>query len=112
MSTPRITLPQAEDQANNLRAYLNGIELDLAASKARNAIAHQHDFTDWEELADALEDQTYLFFVKGYTEVIEKQGDHMFDVIALAEATTPELALYHTKELIKKTLIFYLGCLT
>gem|GEM_PF-6418232 len=32
MSTPRITLPQAEDQANNLRAYLNGVGLDLATS--------------------------------------------------------------------------------
>jgi len=46
MPTPRITLTQAEDLANNLRAYLNGIGLDLTASNRR-------------------EDQTHLYVVEG-----------------------------------------------
>jgi len=101
MTTPRITLPQAEDQANNLRAYLNSIGLDLTTSKARNAIAHQHDFKDWEELADALEDQVYLFFVEGFVDLDEQIADYSVDVNTLVEATTPELAIYHTKKLIE-----------
>jgi|GEM_PF-6416198 len=103
MDNIHISLQNAESQAKRLHTYINGNDTKLSKKNARKAVAYMNGFNSWDDLTEAIEeeDQSFLYVVEGYADKQGKDNWDTLDIRAIVKASTPELAQYRTKNLIK-----------